>query len=510
MKLYTLNYKTTFSTILLVFALFCPIILMGSMVGLPSIAHTSQNLIISKQEVNTGYILEWNRTYGTTFHDYGNGLCVDNNNNVYLVGNVYNTSQSAYDAFIIKYDWSGAQLLEINYDFNGLGDGGNDVAVDSSGNIFLTGYTEDGSVGGTSQDSILIKYNSLGVKQPSWHIGSTYGDSGNAVETDASDNIYMVGHLGTASDGSDLMLRKYDSAFTHDWGVSIGGGSNDVGNDVTIDSNGDVYVVGYTESWGAGGSDILIAKYNSLGTKQWNDTFGWTSSEEGKGIVIDTDQCIVASNTAVFYGSTYTDITFARIWKNTGTTPGWAHFRGSSEDFAYGIDKDSNGDFLLCGSTYSYGEGNYDAIVIKYNSSYSYMYNFTFGTSSYDNTRGIALDGNDNIYIAGSTQGFGAGNSDAYLAKFGIDEDNDGLTHDQEVYTYFTNPCDADHDNDGYTDGAEVDAGTNPLDPNDYPGATTTTEIPGFDLITVLITLMGVIGLLTLTFKLKAQQKIKF
>jgi len=118
-------------------------------------------------------------------------------------------------------------------------------------------------------------------------------------------------------------------------------------------------------------------------------------------------------------------------------------------------------------------------VVIKYNSTYDYNWNFTFGSSNFETSYEIAIDQNDNIYIAGTTWGFGAGGNDAFIANFGIDEDNDGLTHDQEIDIYGTNPNDADHDDDGLADGVEVNTyGTNPLNPDtDGDGLTDGVEV---------------------------------
>jgi uncharacterized delta-60 repeat protein len=482
---------------------------MGSMVGLPSITHTSQNLVISKRDTNPGgYLLEWNASYGTIYHDYGRRLYIDNDNYVYLVGCVYNTSQSAYDAFVVKYNWAGMQQLEINYDYNGLNDEVNDVAVDSSGNIYLAGTTEDGMLDGVHADSILIKYNSAGELVTPAHFGSpTYSDEGKTVGIDGSGNIYLAGALGTST-GTNLFLARYDSSFSFDWSTGFGGASDDRANDIAIDEGGYIYLVGDTKSYGDGNNDLLLAKYSSSGVRQWNDTFGWDTSEVGTGIILDDSRCLISSYSDLYSGTTAIDIVFPKFLKTTGSTSSWSYFRGDSYDYGYDIAKDSNGDIFIAGSTYSYGAGHYDALIIKYAENYTKLWNFTYGSSNYETCRAIEIDGRDNIYIAGLYT-VGAGNYSAYLVKFGLDEDGDGLTYDEEVFTYFTNPHTEDFDMDGYSDGAEVDAGTNPLDPNDYPGATTTTEIPGFELITVIITLIGIIGLLGLIFKLKNQQKIK-
>ena len=79
------------------------------------------------------------------------------------------------------------------------------------------------------------------------------------------------------------------------WLSTLGGGSNEAGNSVAIDSLGNLYVFGYTNSTGAGGNDFLLAKYNSSGTIQWQRVLGGAGSEYGYSVAIDS-----AGNVYVF------------------------------------------------------------------------------------------------------------------------------------------------------------------------------------------------------------------
>ncbi|TFF88064.1 MAG: hypothetical protein EU549_03715 [Promethearchaeota archaeon] len=97
-------------------------------------------------------------------------------------------------------------------------------------------------------------------------------------------------------------------------------------------------------------------------------------------------------------------------------------------------------------------------------------WNMTWGPSGYDFAIKIELDDRKNIYLVGTTISYGSGGKDAFVLKFGIDSDGDGLTDDTEIYTTETSPYDTDTDNDGTSDSDEVDGGTNPLDPSSYPG----------------------------------------
>ncbi|MHA1131543.1 MAG: SBBP repeat-containing protein [Candidatus Helarchaeota archaeon] len=447
---------------------------------------------ISSQDATTGYLLEWNVTYGTTGMDLGNGLTVDDDGYIYLVGDLYDAANANNDAFIAKYNWTGELLLEIAYDFVSRDEHGYGVAVNSTGFIFLTGSTSDGSLSGTTQDQILMQYDPQGVEQsPSWHYGSSSGDdTGYDVIVDANDYVYVTGAIYSTGKGDQLNLRKYTPGLTQLWTKFLGDSGTEEGYGIAVDSSGDVYVAGRTSSWGAGGYDALIAKYSSSGTKLWNVTWGMSGDSTGRDIVLDASNCLVVGTTPWNLGTTLLDMHLSRFSRTTGATLGWSYWRGDSNDWGYGIAKDTIGNFYLCGSTKV--SGTWDAVVVKYDSSYALQWNLTWGVpGTYDVSREIALDSRDNIYLAGTTQSYGAGSSDAYLAKFGPDPDLDGLTNDQENYIYGTNPNDADHDNDGYSDGEEVAAGTDPLDPSDHP-----SDIPAFQFGYILLALLMVLGVL--------------
>ena len=102
-------------------------------------------------------------------------------------------------------------------------DEGRGVTTDSSGNIYVTGWTNGGLDGNTNSgetDIFLVKYNSSGTKQWTKQLGTSDWDLGNGVTTDSSDNIYVTGDTtggldgNTSSGGSDIIIVKYDSSGT--------------------------------------------------------------------------------------------------------------------------------------------------------------------------------------------------------------------------------------------------------------------------------------------------------
>jgi len=114
--------------------------------------------------------------------------------------------------------WSGTQQLGTSTD-----DYGDGVTVDSSNNIYVMGFTEGGLDGNTSledNDLILVKYNSSGTKQWTKQLGTPEDDRGRRVTVDSSKNIYVTGYTSGGLDGNtnsgntDLILVKYNSSRT--------------------------------------------------------------------------------------------------------------------------------------------------------------------------------------------------------------------------------------------------------------------------------------------------------
>ena len=110
-------------------------------------------------------------------------------------------------------------------------------------------------------------------------LGTSSDDLGNSITTDSLGNIYVTGETGEGLDGnthsgkSDIFLIKYNSSGTKQWTKQLGTPSYESGSDVTTDSSGNIYVTGTTlggldGNTNFGEKDIFLIKYNSSGTIQ--------------------------------------------------------------------------------------------------------------------------------------------------------------------------------------------------------------------------------------------------
>ena len=131
----------------------------------------------------------------------------------------------------------------------------------------------------------MIKYNPSGPKQWTTHLGTSSNERANGVSTDSSGNVYVAGYTQGELDGNssaghkDLFVVKYNASGTKQWTKQLGTSSTDYAYGVATDSSGNVYVAGTTAGGldgnsSAGNYDLFVVKYNSSGTKQWTKQLG--------------------------------------------------------------------------------------------------------------------------------------------------------------------------------------------------------------------------------------------
>jgi len=246
---------------------------------------------------------------GTSEFDYGFGLTVDSSDNIYVTGRSEgeldgNTHSGNADIILIKYNSSGVKqwTKQLGTSSDDYAEG---VTLDSSDNIYLTGYTWgdlDGNTSSGERDLFLIKYNSSGTKQWTKQTGTSSSDMGWEVTTDSSNNIYITGSTtgglsGSNSGNQDLFLMKYNSSGTKQWTQQLGSSDHDLGYGVSTDSSDNIYVTGWTsgrldDNTNITGNDIILLKYNSSGTKQWSKQLGSSEGDVSEDVIVDSSDNI--------------------------------------------------------------------------------------------------------------------------------------------------------------------------------------------------------------------------
>ena len=408
----------------------------------------------------TNISISWIKQFGTSSDDLSNYLSIDSSENIYIVGTTNgnlneNNNFGENDIFLIKYDNSGniKWTRQIGSTDN---DSGNRVSVDSSDNVYVTGYVKgslDNKTYLSNRDSFLINYDSEGNINWSIQFGTIDWDTAYGIHTDKLNNVFVAGNSHGSMDNltqfgnADLFLSKYDSNGINQWTRQIGSSGFEICWDLKLDSLGNSYVAGRTdgiiEGKNYGSADALLLKYDSNGNKIWSKQFGTSSQDHAISLSIDS------SNNVYVTGSTQGDLggtnkgcdngigetcflrdVYLRKYDSNGTIQ-WTNQIGTGfDDESWRMTVDSKDNIYLTGYTNgnldgNTNVGNSDIFIIKYNSDGIKQWVKLTGTSVEDKPTGIYVDSNENIFISGYTQGSLDGNTnkggfDSFLLKMEI------------------------------------------------------------------------------------------
>ncbi|NCU30002.1 hypothetical protein EOM60_05390, partial [Candidatus Saccharibacteria bacterium] len=363
--------------------------------------------------------------WGTPGDDIARDVAVDSAGNSYVVGYAasrYGQASNSMDQTLVKYNKNGVEQWSKTWGGTGTDDAW-DVELDSSGNIYVAGYTDSSDRTAGGNDQTLVKYNSDGIEQWSKTWGSaSYHDYARGLALDASGNIYVVGSAGSATNGYDQTLVKYNSSGLEQWSKTWGGTGADRALGVVLDTSLNIYVVGETASTdrSKGLLDQTLVKYNSSGVEQWSKTWGDTGDDSAYGVVLDssTNIYVVGFTDSSIFSAGLKDQTLVKY--NSLGVEQWSKTWGdTADDVAFDVDLDASGNIYVAGFTESYTSGLEDQSLIKYNSSGVEQWTKTWGSSSGDeDAHAVWVDDDTNIIVAGyamSTDLTGGGQDQALL-----------------------------------------------------------------------------------------------
>ena len=194
----------------------------------------------------------------------------------------------------------------------------NSIAVDANGNSYVTGYFNGSATFGIitltsngSYDIFVAKLDSNGNWLWAKQAGGINYDCGNSIAVDASGNIYVTGRFRntaifgtttvTGSNSNDIFVAKLDSNGNWLWAKQAGGADNDCGYGIAVDASGNIYVSGWFQGVANFGNtnitgtvnslDIFVAKMDSNGNWLWVNKAGGTSTDNtdnGNSIAVDS------------------------------------------------------------------------------------------------------------------------------------------------------------------------------------------------------------------------------
>ncbi|MGA2092547.1 MAG: SBBP repeat-containing protein [Sedimentisphaerales bacterium] len=350
---------------------------------------------------------QWVSTYNGTgnFDDYAYVITTDSSGNVYVSGRCQGII--SYDIVTVKYDSAGNLLWSVSYDGpNHSMDTPKAIAVDNSGNVYVAGQRYPN--GSSTAYYTTIKYDPNGNQLwVSYYGGHSSSDTANAIAVDNSGNVYVTGTY-YESVSLDIATIKYDSNGNQLWVapyyVSTYGG-NDIARALVLDSSNNVYIAG---SGGSGNTDYVTVKYNTNGQKLWSAQYNGTGTgtDYANAIAVDSSGNVYVGGQSTGSGTGY-DYTTVK-YNSSGIQQWAARYDGpsSSTDIIYKLVLDSSNNVYVTGESNGVGSAR-DYATIKYNSAGSQLWVSRYnGTANgTDVAIDMAVDGSGNTYVTGRSIG---------------------------------------------------------------------------------------------------------
>ena len=254
---------------------------------------------------------QWTETYNPELYSRAYAIAVDSLDNIYVGCEGFTSDQwQPSNIFLVKYTTSGNLVWTQELDFMER-DTCEDIIIDSSNNIILGGYSRDFSGDTYFMNAI---YSSSGTLLGS---GTWDTDSANAycygICLDSSNNIYLAGRGYYGSDEQTILV-KFSSSASYMWNRKWGGTGWEGANDIYFASDGYLYLTGYTDSYGAGLTDFLILKYSTNGVLFEYDTWGGSQKERSYGIYVNSEGNIYLGGNTESYGRIgYSDMCLTKL-----------------------------------------------------------------------------------------------------------------------------------------------------------------------------------------------------
>ena len=361
------------------------------------------------------------------------------NKDIILAGQISTPFNGGGDVWVLSLNDKGKQNWQESFGGRGS-DGGNYTIEVSDGGYLMVGYTD--AYGFGKNDVWLIKTDFTGEKEWSAVYGGNKDDYGWGVVETLDKGFVIVGETFSFGNGqSDIYLFKVDSSGNKIWDNTFGGLADDVGYSIANSNDGGYVVACKTKSYGKGGGDGMIVKFNSMGEKEWEKLFGgrgfdyfnsitkhskngyivsggtrsfsegdseawvlyvndngypiWQNTygdngEDGFNMVKQTtnDGYIAVGYSSSFFSNGMSDVFMVKI-DSSGNKVWQNYYGGRAEDRGYAIWQCVDGGYIMAGETSSYGNGKNDIWLLKTNTIGIEKWNKTFGGNGVDIGRSI-------------------------------------------------------------------------------------------------------------------------
>ena len=324
---------------------------------------SNNDSIIIKYDPNLNILVKFRLTGASS--EGLQGITIDSSNNVIVVGNSWSEVVNSDYAIVIKLDNNLSILFKKRIGVSGQVTSFGGVDTDSSNNIYCVGTT---FASGVRYDGIILKFDSsLNLLIQKYYYGTIKDTQFYCPIVDSLGNIIVVGNTASEGQGGvtgDALIIRFDSSLNILARKIYGGTLDDIFYSAVVDKSGNIFCVGYTTSEGSGANDGLIVKFDSNLNILVKKRYGGTNGESFNNITLDSfgNVIVVGLTGSEGLGSyegliikfdTNLNIITRKIYGGTG------------DDRLAGVAVDALDNIICVGQTYSGGAGSRDCLVVK-------------------------------------------------------------------------------------------------------------------------------------------------
>jgi len=366
----------------------------------------------NKEWINTIRGGDWNQTFGGSSYDEGYAVQQTNDGGYIITGATLSFGAGDWDVWLIKTDSNGNE--EWNSTFGGSSyDRGYSIQQTNEGGYIIAGCTH--SFGNGKFDVWLIKTDSNGSEEWNSTFGGISVDWGYSVVQAAEGSYIIAGYTDSyGAGGSDVWLIKTDSNGSEEWNSTFGGSCYDRGFSGQQTDDGGYIITGYTVSYNLDGTgcDVWLIKTDPNGNEEWNSTFGGTGIPNKFDMGYDVQQTneggyIISGDTEILYVS-QSDVLLIKT-DSSGNEVWTETFGGSNTDRGRSVQQTVEGGYIIVGWAVSFGEPDPDVWLIKTDMNGGEEWNAIYGFEVNSGDWGYAVwqttDGG--FIIAGATMSTG-------------------------------------------------------------------------------------------------------
>jgi len=244
-----------------------------------------------------------------------------------------------------------------------------------------------------------------------WVYGGNDLEEAHFVQQTADGGYILTGYTQSFGAGSsDIWILKLFSNGDVEWQKTYGGNAGEGAGSIQQTADGGYIVAGnYT-------GDALVLKLFSNGDVEWQKTYGGNAGDNAYSIQQTEDGGYILRGYTQSFGAGSGDIWILKLFSN-GDVEWQKTYGGNARDSAYSIQQTEDGGYIVAGITESFGAGDFDFWVLKLSSTGGVEWQKTYGENARDDAWSIQQTADGGYIVAGATESFGAGRSDWWVLK---------------------------------------------------------------------------------------------